>query len=38
MAQWAKAIEVPEVASLVARTPPPIPGGSPPPIPGSPSN
>ncbi len=38
MAQWAKAIEVPEVASLVARTPPPIPGGSPPPIPGSPSS
>ncbi len=37
MAQWAKALEVPEVASLVARTPPPIPGGSPPPIPG-PSN
>lgn len=36
MAQWAKALEVPEVASLVARTPPPIPGASPPPIPGGP--
>lgn len=34
MAQWAKAIEVPEVASIVGRTPPPIPG-APPPVPGA---
>lgn len=33
MAQWSKALEVPEVASVVGRTPPPIPGMAPPPIP-----
>ncbi len=34
MAAWTKAIEIPEVASLVGRTPPPLPGqASPPPVP-----
>ncbi len=33
MASWVKAMEAPEVASIVGRQPPPIPGSAPPPVP-----